>query len=479
MSGAACPVDAPVCDAETSSCRPCQRNEDAPCQARAFGSASCWRGRCVVCIPSETGPAQSPTCERLSQPTGVVSPVCDQGTCRPCTRHAECASGVCATDDSNRALGIPRGSCVPASRVIVVDESLCRTEGPVYCSIQPALDALRRERPYVLLRRQLDPQGSSGLLVHLLDTLDYTAHVIGPLADLSLFQASELPHVYLGGRRAPRTLLVTRGRVRLDGLYIRDAGTGVSCRGTESQVQVFHSFISESDLAVRAEDDCQLVVDASWLGRGPEQTYLRGVRSNYASIEILGADFDIVNTVFVENGEPRFNGFGGIRVRSLGSRILRRSTIINTTFFRQEGLTKRGQYYTTLFCDVPVGDRLIVFNSLFLHDRGLLRVPEEHYVDPDCGSQFFSLASDDPALIVNDGQQLTSKPSLFVSPQDLDLRLLVAQTPDLNAVSFHGKPSLLLGSQKVVAPDHDLLGRSRLRSRLAIGALEPLALEVY
>ena len=49
-------------------------------------------------------------------------------------------------------------------------------------------------------------------------------------------------------------------------------------------------------------------------------------------------------------------------------------------------MKKLDKYFTSVLCDLVVGDQLVIMNTLFLGDKALLTAPEEHYVDTICGA---------------------------------------------------------------------------------------------
>lgn len=96
QTSAQCNAQAPYCSAE--SCAPtCSADMECPGFAQSAAEQFCVSGACV-------------TCRAEMNDCGDSTPVCDDGTCRRCERHDECASGVCASD----------GSCVAEASVVYV-----------------------------------------------------------------------------------------------------------------------------------------------------------------------------------------------------------------------------------------------------------------------------------------------------------------------------------------------------------------------
>ena len=190
-------------------------------------------------------------------------------------------------------------------------------------------------------------------------------------------------------------------------------------------------------------------------------------------IEVSGGDFSIVNTVFADNGDFRQDGFGGIRVRSL-SPGLRRSTVVNSTLYQQSGLLKLGKYFTSLMCDVAVGDRLVVLNTLLLGDKPLLSSPEEHYVDPTCGALLTHVGSNDPALGAGQSVVLPMDATPLRNAAARDLRLPVTPVSEGPQLQTSGALQIEVSGERILAPTMDLDGHSRPTSAVAIGAYEPV-----
>lgn len=87
--------------------------------------------------------------------------------------------------------------------------------------------------------------------------------------------------------------------------------------------------------------------------------------------------------MFADNGDPRLDGFGGVRVRSLSVGSRSRSGILNSTFLQQSGLIKFGKYYQGVLCGLR-GRRSAGGDEHPAVDRRPLQtMPEEHYIDPD------------------------------------------------------------------------------------------------
>jgi len=464
-----CPAAAPICDETFAVCRACSPGEDRRCRERGDGAQHCVAGRCVACIAPRGVPAEVAGCDS-------ESPICDEHSCRACTRHSECQSGVCAKDDSGAASGIKKGSCVPAEQVLVVDQDLCSRSGPVYCTPQQAFLHVNKTQRYVLLRRGATPDDFSSLTFGDLPSQTMQqVRVIGPLADNPPHRAPGLPLLSIGNLTGKNGLIISHGRIILEGLFVRDARIGIGCTGSDAEVQIERSFLSGNGTAIAASGGCKLRISDTWIGSGPVGTGFVGLPGNVRGIEVNGAELHIENSLFVDDGDFRQDALGGIYVKGLAGSVP--STIVNTTFFQQNGVLKGGRYVTTLLCDAPVGERLVVLNSLLLSDLRLAESPEERYFDPVCGARIEHLASNDSALTANGSALLPTDASLFVDAKGRDLRPVDGSDAGRQAIKNGGVRSITVSGQLIKAPATDLDGQVRPVSGevLSVGAFEPVA----
>ena len=297
-------------------------------------------------------------------------------------------------------------------------------------------------------------------------------HVIGPLADAPPQQASRLPAVQIGGVAGSDGIVVPGGSVVLEGLYVRKkiesawaaAGPTLRC-ALCARCSLKMTPRSWPKTAVA----CTSAI-AGWAGRQPGER-VRWRVAERPRAEVSAADFDVENSVFVDNGDYSRDGFGGIRWRA-PSAGTRRSTVVNTTFHQQSGLVRLGKYYTTLWCDKPVSDRLVLWNALFTSDRPLITTPEEHYLDPSCGALSFNLASNDAAL-AKAGVLVSAVEPLYLNAASRDLRLRFGVQPEQKALAAGGTRQVSVGEQVLTAPERDLDGKPRPAEQIAVGAFEP------
>lgn len=470
-----CDDGSPLCDGELKVCRSCFPGEDALCAARSPSTPRCVSGRCAACRPPVDVAAESSECGVTSAVLSP-SPICDPRSfaCRPCLRHSECASGVCVKDGSDADFGVPRGACIPPKQVLVVDQELCSGSGPSYCTLRQAIAKLDSDHRYIVLRKGASTTDFGDLQIGTQTShKGLTVHIIGPLADQSPATATIEPRAMIGGSKVKDGLTVSQSSVYLDGVYVRGNRVGVQCTGSDAKLSVVRSYLTGNDTAMVAAAGCRLSVADSWLGRGPKSSVFGDAPGNVRGIEVSGGDFSIVNTVFADNGDFRQDGFGGIRVRSL-SPGLRRSTVVNSTLYQQSGLLKLGKYFTSLMCDVAVGDRLVVLNTLLLGDKPLLSSPEEHYVDPTCGALLSHVGSNDPALGAGQSVVLPMDATPLRNAAARDLRLPVTPVSEGPQLQTSGALQIEVSGERILAPAMDLDGRSRPTSAVAIGAYEPV-----
>lgn len=479
-SSKSCGEATPVCDRQELFCRACFPGEDAACLLRDPQHPRCGGGRCVGCLSPRAYSAQATECQG-SRATPALTPVCDkqQSTCRACQRHSECDSGVCAKDGSGASFGVPQGSCVPVEQVMVVNQDLCTSAGPVFCTLKQALAQVDMKRRYIVVRKSAVASDFSDLQIGYLPShQQYPLTLIGPLADGPPTSVSSPPLVNLGGVSSKDSLTITSSRVIVEGFPIRNGKAGIACQGSGAQVRVVRSFLSGNDTALLATAGCSLTVEQCWFGRAPDSSVFRGSPMNARTIDVTASDFWVINSVLADNGDPRLDGFGGVRVRSLSVGSHSRSGILNSTFMQQSGLIKFGKYYQGVLCDSGVGDRLVVMNTLLWSDAPLQTMPEEHYIDPGCGASLHHNASNDPAI-----NSMTADKSLvlpmtaapFASAMTRDLHLGPRLTVEGRSPSDSGLTVLDLAPDRILAPTTDLDGRPRAQAggAISIGAYEP------
>ncbi len=130
-SSASCDSAAPYCVAD-SCAESCTEDAQCPGFSQAAEQRFCESAACVAC--------------RVDVPADCVdsAPVCDQGRCRTCQAHAECSSGVCASD----------GTCAAENSIAYVEAggaatSECTRASP--CSTIVRALAILPTRSYILI----------------------------------------------------------------------------------------------------------------------------------------------------------------------------------------------------------------------------------------------------------------------------------------------------------------------------------------
>ncbi len=468
-----CAAAAPVCDLQQNVCRSCFPGEDAACQKRDPATPRCGGGHCVQCLSKRSDSAQATECLGIGRGT----PVCDKekNTCRPCQRHSECDSGVCAKDNTGVSLGNPQGSCVPVEQVMIVDQNLCTSDGPVFCTVKQALDRIDAQHRYVLLRKSAVTGDFTDLQIgylpsHQLPTAPLW--LIGPTADTAPANVSSVPPVSLGGLTTKDALTITSSRVTIEGLVIRGSNTGIACLGPGAQVRVVRSLLAGNNTALVAASGCSLSVEQSWLGRAPDGSAFGGAASltrNARGLDVTASDFWVQNSVFADNGDSRVDGFGGVRVRSLSIGSRSRSGIVNSTFMQQSGLIKDGKYYAGVLCHESTSERLVVMNTLFFTDSPLRLTPEDHYIDPTCGASLHHNGSNDAILTDDKSLVLPATAMPFVAAAARNLHLGPKLVVGNSSLYDGGAAALDLGADRIVAPAIDMDGLVR-GATVSIGA---------
>ena len=147
---------------------------------------------------------------------------------------------------------------------------------------------------------------------------------------------------------------------------------------------------------------------------------------------------------------------------------------MNSTLYQQSGLLKLGKYFTSVMCDVPVGDRLVLLNTLMLSDKPLLTSPEEHYVDSTCGAMVSHVGSNDAWLNAANSVVLPMEAMPLRNAAARDLRLPATPGSEGPVLQHGGVPMIEVGGERILAPSFDLDGRSRPTGSVAIGAFEPV-----
>ena len=95
-----CDASAPFC-VDQACTEMCTNDDQCPGFSGNANQTFCVSGACVECRPGSNADCSGTT------------PICDQGACRRCQAHADCASGACGSD----------GACVPESDIAYVESA--------------------------------------------------------------------------------------------------------------------------------------------------------------------------------------------------------------------------------------------------------------------------------------------------------------------------------------------------------------------
>lgn len=290
-----CSPDKPLCNA--SRCVACDQlsadKADSDCHALLPTLHACVR----------SGPrrGQCGECQKNSHCVDVERPVCDvaAGRCRPCQQHAECTdSGVCMLSGEALELStlpslqdLSKGSCVPRSRVLLVDGDRCQkggtTDGSVehpFCEVSAALAKgdlvavrARQSGGYgaVSIERSTDGAGSVA--------------IIGPGRDLTT------PAV-VGGVSV--TGLGTR--VLLSDLTVKSDATAVVC-STGAQLGLSRVVVQKSTIGVDAPSCGKLTI---------QQSLIASNRSYGLRLGSATKAYRVVNTQLSTNGQSQVGAAG-------------------------------------------------------------------------------------------------------------------------------------------------------------------------
>ena len=448
VSGAAnsCPVGSPLC--VKGLCTKCATNGE--CLALNPDAPLCDSGRCVACR------LDGGDCMK-----DATKPVCDATTrtCRSCQLHSECASGVCAKDDTYATLSpaqyaIAKGSCVDSSRV-----NVCTS-----CDLSTMLGmSVDVTRPYV---RVDSLTGQQKVTVPTLRPGLPAFYIIGPKG------SSDLPpsKLTMSGSPTPPSISNSAGTALaisagahtiVEGLVISNSKIGIDCMSngnTPTRVKLLRSLVGAHDIGIKTAGKCELSIDSSWIGLGPSGGPLAGVGGNILAMQLDSTQLDIVNTVLFHNGVA-LNKFAGISLSDSGglSPSLR---IANSSFVTH--IFADTNQALAIYCNYQAGGSMSIVNTLFVNNTA--PTSGTSYVHSSCrsSSSLNAVASNDASLTsptcsncitdVND--------SILVSPGTGDLHL-ASSAPD--SVANRG----VLGITSV-----DMEGLPRGQTQVSIGAFE-------
>lgn len=447
-----CNAATPICAA--GRCLTC--TADDQCKAANPAQPTChtaepMKGQCVECVDATQCTSKSP---KLGCDLTV-------GQCKPCTLNSQCASMVCAKDDTLNVASVPAdkrialGECVPPDRITTVDAS-CGAS----CALQSAVDNANIDKPYVLVKEYA--LTAAALLINAKAGLPELHITTGINGDLSPAQATKAPTASVTfSSTTVGAIQVTGGAsVTIEGLVVFSSNTGVMCDSNRAGVPaatgvtLLRSILGFNGAAIRTKPLCKLTLDQTYIGRGPQPLFSMVPGGNSLALDLDTTEFKIVNSVFNQNIGASF-AFGGIRMRgSSGS-------IVNTTFYRHEPNVGPA---LAIMCPTPTSN-VTIFNDLFVNSTKSA-IP---YVDPACRSAatFDYIATDETLPLSGPGGThiVAASENDLMGPSTGDLRL---QKNAAAAVATGG--TLMLNGIK--SPTVDASNQVRGQTTVSIGAFE-------
>lgn len=449
-----CPADRPFCD--RGICTKCVSN--VQCSSQSADTPICdASGRCYGCVTS-------------SDCADPAKAVCDPHShvCRACQLHSECASGVCAKDNVFAALPqpIPMGTCVDPARVNVVTSACADTT----CSLPDMLNALSISRPYVLIKALTSTKTVTVPAAPVQNGLP-AIYIIGPMADKSPSALTSAPPISLSSGN--QALLISAGaHTTLEGLVLDSSTVGLECAsgGTQTKVLLIRSFLGANTIAVLASPKCELVIDSSWIGRGPSPQF--GTFSgNSQAMQLDGTQLEIVNTVFWHNGAP--GTLGGISLSNSTGEPLPSIRIVNSSFVAHP-FSNTSRKILAIDCGYPTQGSMSIVNTLFLNSSP----PSSGttYVHNNCrpSGALSGVVSNEAGFLDTDNPQnvadTTLGDSLLVEPLTAGDLHFAASAP--SSITRGGVREFIDARGPVPIPSTDMDGRARGPSRISPGAFE-------
>lgn len=349
-----CPAEKPFCS-EGRCVSPC--STDAQCMARSTDAPLCISGTCAGC-------RESADC------TNATRPICETAshTCRPCTLHSDCASGVCVKDSVFASLPkpLPQGMCAPSDRVLVVDEKTCTG---VDCQIQAQVNLASVEKPFVLLK---NTGGVKFISVTAPPSGLPEVRIIGPIADRGPASLATLPTgtaiTLQNGSGSGSGLRAQVGAsVAIEGVIAANSSMyNVECDSTNrgmstaatTKVRIIRSLIGGSAFGINATARCEVSVDQSWIGPGGGPLSMVVTGKNDRAMKLDSTKLEVTNSVLWRNGSG--SAFGRIELTdSLGIKPAGR--IVHTTFVSQD-------FGMVLAIECSTNAGLSIVNNLFLNE---------------------------------------------------------------------------------------------------------------
>lgn len=241
---------APICDAESLTCRACsptQPSDDTACRNGHPGTPRCGPGgTCVPCLVNTDCPDK------------VLKPACRNYACGPCQQATDCPSFICSTD----------GSCAQVAEVAFVNNKNGSCQGTghqgtlddPHCSIQDAVDAT--------------VSGGKALISVAASTRSYDPVAIRSASIASKIYisgaSSELGAVVIQGNNGEPAIYVASPPGKTISVNLRNldlVGVSPTTRNVveceaKGELSLTSSRVHDSGLNGIVSNDCQLTIDA-------------------------------------------------------------------------------------------------------------------------------------------------------------------------------------------------------------------------
>jgi hypothetical protein len=423
----------PICDTSTQQCRACQPTggTSSECTAKDVSRPLCSStGSCVECITNLDCLQAQKTCN------------IETGSCVRCTINTDCASGVCDAG----------GVCADPRDIVYV-----KRNGPS-CPGQGTLDS-----PYCTVQTGLDQGALSGRRVVIFSgtyqenisikptTSAYTVNAIG-LGQPTISPSSAGPAILLSNMGPAIT-------VSLDGVIVQNAmgDSGINCTSTAASTDATRITVVRSTLRNNAKyglvsQDCQVNLD---------QTRIE--LNQVGGLSLTDSDVSATNLLVRQNGvAPTGSTYGGINVATpnKGAAQIVDSTVVNN-------VANGG---VSLASGVSCVSSTSILNTVVQGNTGTANEINAVACKPQ-NSAFVGAAA--PMTGANNVELATcTANSIFQNPTAGDFTPISGGACTL---VDKGAASATFGPTTVVAPDHDLNGRSRpqpANGMFDIGAIE-------
>lgn len=268
-----CASTAPICDAAAGECRACASDDECEAElSRRFcitsGNAA---GRCAECKKSSDCSGGKPVCNNL-------------GTCRACSAHEECASGIC---EASGACGAPETAVYALAETGVSGTNCGTIDTPCYSLATAATKLTAQRNTLVLVKTTAAFNGGNVALPAVKGV-----RVIGNGVALR-------PYDGVSGFTVPANGTALFDNVLVEGVTLAD-GAAIKCTG--GGIAVTGSTLQNNSNAIWASD-CDVSVIGSLI-KGNDQPHANARAAIRASCttESCTKTASFLRNRFVENG---------------------------------------------------------------------------------------------------------------------------------------------------------------------------------